>query len=617
MIGQTISHYKVVEKLGEGGMGAVYRAEDLKLGRTVALKFVLSTLGGGFSGQERLMREAKACAALNHPNITTIYDFGEADSVGFIVMEFVDGRTLQDALADGPLEPPKVIAIGIQIADALEVAHAKGIIHRDLKAANIMLDGSGRVKVMDFGLAKFSESSFVTQMGTTLGTAAYMSPEQVRSEELTPQSDIYSLGVVLYELATGGPPFAHAHHLAVMYAVANEDPVPPRERNPMIPAALEAVILKAMAKDASRRYATCGELSAALRAAAAGTNAQTAPGAVTAAGARMVPADGDQSTSATTVQSAFAAGASAISRAMPGPVTQAGSADATPFTAGAETATQTKMEPRASVTRLRAVRDHRWFRIGVPVIAVALVVSLGLLIGGPALLDGLVDGSPKLTASVHYDRGFALWEEARYSEARSEMQRAVEVDPSLSNAWSVLAAVSAQLGEFDRALQESEMALEVDTANTDAYYNLAYAAEELGDYARAQDALEAALRHDPSFTAAYSALGNLLIKLDRPQDAVSVLLRAVEATPDSEHLFLIHKNLGKAYIAMGRFEDAAGQLTTSTRLQPDWPETAALLAEAYQAVGRTEQADAMWQRFTELESDPEKIEAARARFAAH
>ncbi len=182
MIGRTVAQYKIVEKLGEGGMGAVYRAEDQKLDRTVALKFVLSSISAGLDGQERLMREAKACAALNHPNITTIYDFGEDDSSSFIVMEFVEGLTLADAIRERAFETEEVVSIGVQVADALRAAHARGIIHRDLKSANIMLDGSGRVKVMDFGLAKLADSSFVTQTGTTLGTAAYMSPEQVRGE---------------------------------------------------------------------------------------------------------------------------------------------------------------------------------------------------------------------------------------------------------------------------------------------------------------------------------------------------------------------------------------------------------------------------------------------------
>lgn len=252
MLGTTISHYKILEKLGEGGMGVVYRALDTTLGRTVALKFISASAGANESMKQRLAREAKACAALNHPNITTVYDFVETDEHVFIAMEFVEGEALDKILEAKHFDAADAAALVLQLLDGLEAAHSKGITHRDLKASNIMLDADGRLKIMDFGLAKFAQGSMLTLSGCTVGTAAYMSPEQARGEETDHRTDIYSVGVVLYQLLTGTIPFPHAHHLAVLYSVVNEAPKPPRELNSSIPAAVEAVIPKAMVKKSGR-----------------------------------------------------------------------------------------------------------------------------------------------------------------------------------------------------------------------------------------------------------------------------------------------------------------------------------------------------------------------------
>ena len=557
MIGQTVAQYKIVEKLGEGGMGAVYRADDLKLDRTVALKFVLAGLGDGLGGQERLMLEAKACAALNHPNITTVHDFGEHDSRSFIVMEYVEGTTLQDAIRQRSFSSEEVVAIGIQIADALGAAHAKGIIHRDLKSANIMLAASGRVKVMDFGLAKLVEGSFLTQTGTTLGTAAYMSPEQVRSDELTIRSDIYSLGVVLYELATGVTPYPHAHQLAVMYAVANEDPMPPRERNPDIPESLEAAILKAMAKDPAERFASCEEFAAALRGTAAVRGA-------------------------------------------------------------AEPSENVAPAARSGVDRL-AFTQKRWFRVGIPVIVAASLVALTLVVQGPILV-GIgtthVGVSPDQSrAQVHYDGGMTYFHDGDFNNAVSELERAVELDPSFGSAWSALAAASVNTGNFVAAQIQSERALQLNPRDAEAHYNFAFASEEIGETARARAAYMQAVRLDSSFTAAYSALGNLMIESGTPEDAVPLLESAMANNPESEHLFLIRKNLGKAYLAMGRHEDAAQHLVESLRANPDWPESVALLARTYDAAGLREDARPLWERYVELEADEAKRAEAQERLS--
>ena len=256
MIGQTISHYKITEKLGEGGMGVVYKAEDTKLKRPVALKFLAPHLLRDEEGRKRFLREAQAAAALDHPNICTVYEIDEADGRTFIVMAFLEGRTLSKKITDGPLKLPEAISIAIQMAEGLEAAHEKGITHRDIKPDNVMLmKGSrGLVKLMDFGLAQLAESSKLTREGTTLGTPIYMSPEQALGEPTDSRSDVWGLGVVLYEMVAGRPPFQGEVDQAVIYAIANEQHEPLTALRTGVPKELERIVDKCLAKDAEERY---------------------------------------------------------------------------------------------------------------------------------------------------------------------------------------------------------------------------------------------------------------------------------------------------------------------------------------------------------------------------
>jgi non-specific serine/threonine protein kinase len=572
MIGQTISHYKILEKIGEGGMGVVYKAQDTKLDRTVALKFLPQSQASDSVERERFIHEAKAASALNHPNITTIYEIGEHDSQLFIAMELIEGETLQHLARKNSLPVERALEIGIQICEALAGAHEKGIIHRDIKSDNIMLTPKGLVKIMDFGLAKLKGASKLTRTGSTVGTAAYMSPEQAQGEEVDQRSDIFSFGVVLYELIAGQLPFRGEHQAAIIYSICNEEPEPLARYRSGVSESLQRIIDKALTKEKEERYQHIADLAADLKRAKRelGTGLKQAP----KSDKKSVAVLYFENLSSDPESDYFAAG-----------MTE-------------DIITDLSKIEGIRVASRNAVLPFKGKPVDIPV--------LGRKLNLDAVLEGSIRKAGnrlRITAQlIDVKEGFHLWAE-RYDRQVSEIfDLQEEIAKNIASALKIKLSPkeeekialkykgNPQAYEFYlkgrnyyhkytksdmlAAIQMFKQALENDPNYALAYAGLAdsyYQMVEKGFdndktlMSRAEETAQKSLEIDPNCAEAYKALGTIYGYLNRYNTGIKLLRKALEINPTYVPARI---NLGFYMQSLGKFEEAEKEFLLAREHDP-------------------------------------------------
>ncbi len=639
MIGTTLSHYRIIDQIGAGGMGVVYRARDERLERDVAVKVLPAGALADEAQRRRFHREALALSRLNHPGVATVHDFDREGGADFIVMELVTGETLAARLKNGALPPEQVTDLGIQIAEALEAAHEGGVLHRDLKPANIIVTGKGRVKVLDFGLARLVQAGVDTRATTLLtagdavaGTLAYMAPEQLLGQEVDAGGDLFALGVVLYEMATGRLPWRETLATALVNEILHATPEPPSELRPDLPPHLERIILKALAKDPAGRYASAVELAADLRAGSGATDVARPPratGAPTAIGSlavlplRNLSGDPEQDffadgmTEALIVRLAQIGSLRVISHTSA--MSYKGVRKSIPQIArelGVDAVVEGSVQRSGERVRITAQLvaaasdEHLWSStIDRPLgdildlhsevsRAIAEELRARLTPNERVRLAGA--GPVRPAAYEAYLRGRFFWNK-RTPEGLAKglacFQESIDADPLYAPAWSGLADCHNMLGAFrwktsreafPLAHAAAARALDLDPDLAEGHTSLAFALQYYDwDWARADAAYQRAIALNPGYATARQWYADCLTGLGRPDEAFVEIGRAAELDPLSPVVGTSH---GDTFYYARRYAEAIARYQRTLELDPGFLWARFNVGRTLQQLGRHDEA---------------------------
>jgi serine/threonine protein kinase/Flp pilus assembly protein TadD len=632
MIGRTFSHYKILELLGEGGMGMVYKAEDLTLKRTVALKFISTRAVSNDEDKGRFIREAQAAAAVNHPNICTIYEIDEHEGRPFIAMEYVEGKSLKDKIASGPLPVDEAVEIAIEIAEGLREAHGKGIIHRDIKSSNIMITAAGRVKVMDFGLARFSDQTQVTQSGTTVGTIAYMPPEQGRGDRIDLRADIWSLGVVLYETITGELPFRADYEQATIYLIINEEPPSIRSRRSDVPEDLERIVEKALKKDPAQRFESAEsmkqDLEALLNIQRAGTTPKRAgadePGpSIAVLPFRDMSSDRDQDYFCEGIAEELInalvklEGLRVVARTSAFQFKDRGS-DIKQIGLQLDAKTILEGSVRKSGNRLRItaqlinVEDgfHLWSEkfdrelkdifVIQDEISLAIVDKLKIRLLGKERRDLVKRYTADQQAHNLYLKGLYFWNrrlEGGMKLAMEHFHLAVEKDPGYALAYVGIADTYGSMGflgyrppkeVFPKSKEAARRALEIDDTLGEAHTSLAFINAFFDwDWSAAEAEFKRAIELNPNYATVHEWYGLYLSLMGKFDEAIAETEKARDLDPLSP---IINTLSAASYLFAGRFEESIAGLEKTLEFDADFLPATGYIVMAYVANGMCEDA---------------------------